>query len=240
MNAIVDHTTFGIVNRSGTLFTDSKAVAQAFGKEHKHVLRDIRSLACSQEFMRSNFGPFEIKDLTGTSTSHIEMTKDGFMFLVMGYTGPKAAGIKEAYIAAFNAMEAELKKRVPDVRELIKEVGFVETLLEELISTKKQVKELKPKALGYDRLLNSDGLTLPIELGKAIGEQPKLTIEWLRRHRYVYGKGKILPYAKYDSTPSGKGYFRVVMTEEGYPQTYVTPKGVDHFAKLLQKVSVYA
>ena len=36
------------------------------------------------------------------------MTKDGFIFLVMGFTGQKAAGIKEAYINAFNHMAAQL------------------------------------------------------------------------------------------------------------------------------------
>ncbi len=37
-----------------------------------------------------------------------EMTKDGFMFLVMGFTGKAAAQIKEAYINAFNLMHAKL------------------------------------------------------------------------------------------------------------------------------------
>ncbi len=39
------------------------------------------------------------------------ITKDGFMFLVMGFTGKKAARLKEAYIAKFNAMEAELHNK---------------------------------------------------------------------------------------------------------------------------------
>jgi hypothetical protein len=40
-----------------------------------------------------------------------EMTKDGFIFLVMGYTGAKAAQIKEAYIHAFNHMADILYKQ---------------------------------------------------------------------------------------------------------------------------------
>lgn len=31
-------------------------VAQTFGKSHQHVLRDVRSLECSDEFRLSNFG----------------------------------------------------------------------------------------------------------------------------------------------------------------------------------------
>ncbi len=38
------------------------------------------------------------------------MTRDGFVFLVMGYTGEKASRFKEEYINAFNDMEAELKR----------------------------------------------------------------------------------------------------------------------------------
>jgi phage regulator Rha-like protein len=37
------------------------------------------------------------------------MTRDGFTFLAMGFTGKKAAGFKEAYIQAFNRMEQELQ-----------------------------------------------------------------------------------------------------------------------------------
>ena len=39
------------------------------------------------------------------------MSKDGFTFLAMGFTGTKAARFKEAYIAQFNAIEAELRER---------------------------------------------------------------------------------------------------------------------------------
>lgn len=39
------------------------------------------------------------------------MTRDGFVFLVMGFTGKMAAKFKEAYIKAFNAMEAMLRAR---------------------------------------------------------------------------------------------------------------------------------
>lgn len=41
----------------------------------------------------------------------ITMTKDGFMFLAMGFTGHEAAVIKEAYIEAFNKMAEQLERR---------------------------------------------------------------------------------------------------------------------------------
>lgn len=37
-----------------------------------------------------------------------QITKNSFVFLVMGFTGKKAAQFKEAYIAEFDRMESEL------------------------------------------------------------------------------------------------------------------------------------
>jgi hypothetical protein len=39
------------------------------------------------------------------------ITKDGFVFLVMGYRGKKAAELKEKYIEAFNKMERVLNEK---------------------------------------------------------------------------------------------------------------------------------
>ncbi|WP_349304770.1 Rha family transcriptional regulator [Marinomonas sp. A3A] len=39
------------------------------------------------------------------------ITRDGFVFLAMGFTGTKAAQFKEAYINAFNQMEKQLNEQ---------------------------------------------------------------------------------------------------------------------------------
>lgn len=89
-------------------FTTSLMVADVFGKQHKNVLRDIDELDCSPDFRRLNFGP-TIRDVPGPKGAFrkerfFEIAKDGFTFLVMGYTGAKAAQFKEAYINRFNEM----------------------------------------------------------------------------------------------------------------------------------------
>jgi Rha family phage regulatory protein len=95
-------------------------VARAFGKEPKNVVRDVRNLECSDKFRRLNFELREEiqRHKTGATKSQFyEMTRDGFMFLVMGFTGEPAAEIKEAFIAEFNRMETELNARRLTVRE---------------------------------------------------------------------------------------------------------------------------
>lgn len=93
--------------RDGKAFTTSQQVASAFGKQHHHVMQKLESLECSDHFLTSNFSRVQFEH-RGNTYEAIEMTKDGFVFLVMGFTGAKAAAIKEGYIHAFNAMAEQL------------------------------------------------------------------------------------------------------------------------------------
>ncbi|EBU3703919.1 Rha family transcriptional regulator [Salmonella enterica] len=95
----------------GQAVTTSIAIANFFGKQHKHVLEKIRNLDCSPVFMTANFSAVAMETQAGFDSREIEayeITKNGFIFLVMGFTGKKAASFKEAYIAEFDRMEAEL------------------------------------------------------------------------------------------------------------------------------------
>ena len=96
----------------GRPVTTSLDIAEKFEKLHKEVLRAIRNVECSQEFNRRNFAPVEYLDAKGEKRPMFQITRDGFAFLAMGFTGKKAALWKERYIAAFNAMEAELLAQV--------------------------------------------------------------------------------------------------------------------------------
>lgn len=97
-----------------TLTTDSRRVARHFTKRHDNVLQALDRLDCSNEYRRLNFQE-TIVDVAGPKGATrkeriVLMTKDGFVFLVMGFRGQKAASIKEAYIKAFNAMSDNLQQ----------------------------------------------------------------------------------------------------------------------------------
>lgn len=97
----------------GQVTTTSLNVAEHFGKRHDDVLKRIASLDCSPEFTARNFAASEYTDSTGRKLPQYRMTRDGFTFLCMGFTGKRAAAWKEAYINAFNQMEAQLQAPVP-------------------------------------------------------------------------------------------------------------------------------
>ncbi len=100
--------------------TTSELVAKYFNKEHKNVLRDIKNLDCSDDFAKLNFELcYKINDLqNGKPNPYYKITKDGFMFLCMGYTGKQASQIKETYINAFNAMYEALINQGLNMQEL--------------------------------------------------------------------------------------------------------------------------
>jgi phage regulatory protein, rha family len=94
--------------KNGRAVTTSVAIAEFFGKRHERVLDKIRNLDCSSSFNEHNFVSVTYTDAKGEKRPMYQITKNGFVFLVMGFTGKKAAAFKEAYIAEFDRMEAEL------------------------------------------------------------------------------------------------------------------------------------
>ncbi len=93
------------------IITTSTDIAKCFGKHHRNVLRKIESLDCSAEFNVLNFELVEYEDGKGELRPMYRITKDGFVYLAMGFTGAKAAQFKEAYINAFNQMEKQLHEQ---------------------------------------------------------------------------------------------------------------------------------
>jgi Rha family phage regulatory protein len=96
---------------SGVCVVSSKQVADSFGKVHRDVMRAIKMLDCSDDFRARNFAQSSYTSMQNKELDCYNMTRDGFAFLAMGFTGKEAAKWKEAYIAAFNAMEAEIRRR---------------------------------------------------------------------------------------------------------------------------------
>lgn len=101
--------------KESRVVTTSLRVAEIFGKEHRSVLQAVRNLDCSDDFRLHNFVQMlKIRKMPNgaeTKDPYYLITRDGFTFLVMGFTGKTAAKFKEAYIRAFNEMEAKLRRR---------------------------------------------------------------------------------------------------------------------------------
>lgn len=135
--------------------TTSREIAKAFGKQHQHVAQKIEKLDCSEHFLTSNFSRVNFQH-NGNTYSEYLITKDGFVFLAMSFTGKRAAQFKEAYINAFNLMEAELNRRaaepkLPERMLMLTENGTV---------------------VGYKPLANNELITSTDKIAKLIRHEP--------------------------------------------------------------------
>lgn len=93
--------------QSGKPMTNSRDVAELFGKRHDNVLSDIRRLI-SEGVLFFQETPY-VHAQNGQAYHAFNMTRDGFALLAMGFTGKKALQFKIAYINRFNEMEERLR-----------------------------------------------------------------------------------------------------------------------------------
>lgn len=94
-----------VVLKNGTPTITSLKIAEILGKEHYHILRDVRALMdkLPKESSESKFGCSEYQDSTGRSLPLVEMTEAGCLLLVMNYSSDMALDIKVRLIEAFES-----------------------------------------------------------------------------------------------------------------------------------------
>jgi Rha family phage regulatory protein len=161
--------------------TTSLKVAQYFGKQHKDVLKAIDNMECSSDFKERNFAPVEIisKNAIGgpIRSRHYELNRDGFMFTVMGFTGKKAARIKESFIEAFNMMEDRLRANpimlLPDSEKIRLLSQGLQQANEKVEVLTEQVTEMAPKAEAHDEAMDLGENMTMTTAAKILGIGPK-------------------------------------------------------------------
>ncbi|MCK0471422.1 Rha family transcriptional regulator [Halalkalibacter sp. APA_J-10(15)] len=112
--------------------TTSIMIAETFEKGHDKVLRDIRTLKCSDSFRLAHFGESTYTNKQGRVMPMYVITFDGFAMLAMGYTGKKAIEFKEKYINAFNRTRQLVESRKDTL--LAKEQKEIQSLIRDVIS----------------------------------------------------------------------------------------------------------
>lgn len=94
--------------------TDSRFIAEEFGKIHHRVIRKIESIIKSEEskfFASTTIGAAEYIDSQGKPRKMYHLTEAQTMYLIMGFTGKKAGKVKDRFIDQFTSMRRELLVR---------------------------------------------------------------------------------------------------------------------------------
>lgn len=221
------------------IVTDSRSVAEHFGKRHDNVMVAIGGILKNKETQQMFCKTTYVNEQNNQTYPMYLMNRDGFSLLVMGFTGKAALEWKLKYIDAFNEMEKQLANKntlvIPKdypsaLRALADEYEAKQKLLTEN-------KVMKPKAEYFDCLVDRNLLTNFRTTAKEFHMKQKQFIDWLLKNKFVYRdqKGSLQPYSEY------AGYFHVkdVKSTAGNnwagTQTLITPKGKEAFRLMLGK-----
>ena len=153
--------------RDGKATTTSKIVGDIFGKQHRDVLRAIKNMECSDKFRVRNFAQSEFLTSQNKKHSCFEITRDGFMFLAMGFTGKEAATWKESFIDAFNDMDTHIAGSETFMGKINSAIQMLEGDKEKAsvcasgLSTWKRIK--KQRESEVKKLINQAQLILKLE-----------------------------------------------------------------------------
>ena len=227
--------------------TTSMRVAEVFGKEHYNVMKAIKSLDCSEEFRAVNFNASKIDYQNGNIKKQLPMyyiTRDGFMFLVMGFTGKTAAKWKEAYIKAFNEMEAKIRaeqmakaieehdrKEAEEYEKLLEREEREEAAIDARVAAMPPAKSRKcqaePQTTEQQTATAEDGIIIEDYNGRRVVSSLTLAKLQGREHRYVCES--IQRMKKYFVRP-GSVIFRCGRTvNRGFGKGYESPTGVVYY-----------
>ncbi|EAJ3010624.1 phage antirepressor Ant [Campylobacter coli] len=156
------------------IFANSLQIAEVFEKDHSNVLKAIDKLP-NDEFKSSNFKYDSYFDKKSEQRRMINLTRDAFSLLVMGFTGEKAYKWKVEFIKAFNEMEKRLRNIEYEKHD---KLAFRQSLgYKSQLAQQKEHYENKIKALKYD-----------LEHKKELSFKRKLSKEELLELRKILAK----------------------------------------------------
>lgn len=225
----------------GTPMADSRTVAEVFEKRHDDVLKAIRNMECSEEFRVRNFAetPY-IHPQNGQTYIMYEMTRDGFTFLAMSFTGAKAALWKEAYIEAFNKLERAASSHFQVPQTLPEALRLAADESERANRAEAALEQAQPKIEAHERIAEADGSLCITDAAKALQMRPKDLFGYLSTNGWIYkraGNSHWLGYQSKVTTGLLEHKVTTVLRPDGSErmteQVRVTPKGLSKLALLI-------
>ena len=220
----------------------SLEIAEVTGKEHKHVMRDIRVLLM-QGVSGSNFGLSSYKHTQPNGgTKDIPcyiLTKKGCMILASGYD----ALLREKIINRWEELEIQVRKNeiiMPNFSNPAEAARAWADQYEQRLMLEAKAREDAPKVEFFESVAESkDAVEMKAVSSTlnyvAVGRNKLFAI--LREQKVLQSNN--IPYQKYIDA----GYFRTIETKKNcgtevriFIKTLVYQKGLDYIRKLLNKL----
>ena len=195
----------------------SLQIAEITGKQHAHVMRDIRNLL-EQGVDESNFGLTSYTDCYDRQQACYQLTKKGCLILASGYN----ALLREKIINRWEELETQHRNSGFQIPQTLSEALMLAAQqAEQLEAAQKQIelkdetitaqetviKEQAPKVDYYDTVLTSTSTYTATQIAKEFGWGAETLNRKLHEKGVQYKQaGQWLLYSKYQD----KGYTRTI------------------------------
>lgn len=179
-------------------YMTSRSFAEKLGQKHKDVVKGIRDLECSQAFSDRNFQPNYYKSAKSKSKLEYFITRDGLMYLLIGFRHGVTAKIREELVQQLNlmknssdAIEKEIDKKKFDedsvicytIHHLAAELGISVEELNRLLG-RNDAQYWDGKRWRLNPLYINNGYGIEATLNDE-GEEIPPTIVWLDKGRWA-------------------------------------------------------
>lgn len=220
----------------------SLEIAEVTGKQHAHIMRDIRKLL-EQGVSESNFGLTSYRQAQPNGGSKdvpmYQLTKKGCLILASGYD----ALLREKIINRWEELENQVRKSeivMPNFSNPAEAARAWADQYEQRLKLAAKVKEDAPKVEFFESVAESkDAVEMKAVSSTlnyvAVGRNKLFAI--LREQKVLQSNN--IPYQKYIDV----GYFRTIETKKNcgsevriFIKTLVYQKGLDFIRKLLNKL----
>lgn len=210
----------GLITITQAQTMSSLQIAELTGKQHSHIMRDIRALL-EQGVNESNFGLVEYRDAKGESRPCYQLTKTGCLILASGYNAVLREKIINRWIELEMANAPKLPQTFAEALRLAAEQAEEnERLMIEngelrkdntakdatIVEQDRTISLMKPKAAYYDAILNNPHTLNTTSIASDYGLTPQKFNKLLHSLGIQKKVGGVwIPFAKYIS----QGYTKI-------------------------------
>jgi len=217
----------------------SVEIADLMDKQHKHVMRDIKSLIEQGAIAGSSFGPSEYKDASGKTNPMYLLDFEATMTLITGYDAKRRSVVIKRWHDLEKKEAAQPAFQLPDFTNPAIAARAWADEVEQKIELGKQLQIQAPHVAALKRITMTDGEFNITTAAKILNLRPSVLFTYLEQGKYIYrrlgGKEWVAYQGKVQqglflhrtltvTTPDGR--------EKVIERCLVTPKGLAHLAEV--------
>ncbi|WP_375597561.1 phage antirepressor KilAC domain-containing protein [Devosia sp. Naph2] len=204
----------------------SREIAELVEKRHDNVKRTIETLVERGVIQLPQIE--DVKNHLGQTVQEYRIGKRDSYVIVAQLSPEFTARLVDRWQELENAQpKADPVALLNDPAALR---GLLGNYAERVETLQSQIEADAPKVAFHDDFAEKDGLYTLQNAGRIITGRPNKFIQELKKQHLFYQGGALVPYVRYRQ----QGLFEVKIEPQGdyvRTQTYITPKGLQHFVK---------